>query len=235
MANSYFRFKQFTIHQDRCAFKVGTDSVILGAVADIPAEGRILDIGAGTGLISIMLAQRSSCIIHALEPDTESFSQLEENVQSCRWNNRVVLVNAGLQNYFPQHKFDLIVSNPPFFRASMKNPDERKSAARHDVTLTHKELLEGVSALIEENGLFQVIMPFAEGNLLVAEAADYDLYCNSVLKIKPLPSSEIKRLVLTFGRSKQKLAERFLTIERKSRYEFTEDYMNLTKDFYLRF
>lgn len=236
MANSYFTFKEFTIYQDRSSFKVGTDGVLLGAVADVKGRKRILDIGTGTGLIAIMLAQRSNADIVAIEPDRESFLQARHNINLCKWNNRIKIEQADLQNFNTAgRKFDLIVTNPPFFNDSLRNPDTRKSSARHNDSLTNPELLENVSRLLDTDGLFQLIMPYVEGNIFIAEAAQYGFYCNSVLKIRPLPASEIRRMILSFSRIRQKPSEKFLTIERGKRHEFTEDYINLTKDFYLKF
>ena len=124
MANNYFSFRQFIIYQDRCAFKVGTDGVLLGAYADISSAERILDIGTGTGLIALMLGQRCGAIITAIEPDSESFRQACTNIEECKWENRIKAENISLQNFFPGNdKFDLIVTNPPYFADSLKNPD----------------------------------------------------------------------------------------------------------------
>jgi tRNA1Val (adenine37-N6)-methyltransferase len=236
MANDYFRFKKFTIFQDMSAFKVGTDGVLLGASADITGVSSILDIGSGTGLISIMLAQRSNACITAIEPDHKSFIQTCENVNRCDWKDRIKVENTDLQNFKPKDgKFDLIVTNPPYFSDSLKNPDPRKSAARHNDSLTTKELLEGVVKFLNENGCLQLVMPYVEGNLFIAEAYKYGLFCNSILKIRPLPTAEIRRLILTFSRIQKKPVEKFLTIERGKRHEFTEEYINLTKEFYLKF
>lgn len=235
MPNDFFSFKQFMIRQERCAFKVGTDGVLLGAYADVTDAERILDIGSGTGLIAIMLAQRSEARIVAIEPDTESFGQLSENISKCRWKDKISMVNSLLQEYDPGFRFGLIVSNPPYFINSVRNPDERKSGARHNDNLPHTELLQGVSRLLEKNGRFQVIMPFAEGNVLIAEASAFGLHCNEILKIKPLPSAQVRRLVVTFSSQKTKTVEKFLTIEHGPRHEFTEEYRALTKDFYLKF
>jgi tRNA1Val (adenine37-N6)-methyltransferase len=235
MANSYFSFKQFTIYQDKSAFKVGTDGVLLGAVTDIIGVRSILDIGSGTGLISIMLAQRSDAAITAIEPDLESFIQTAGNVSRCKWNDRIKVEHIDLQKFSPdQGKYDLIVTNPPYFSGSLKSPDPRKSAARHNDSLTSVELLEGVDRLMNDAGRFQLIMPYVEGNILVAEANKYGLYCNNIQKIRPLPNPEIRRLILTFSRIRKKPVERFLTIEH-GRHQFTEEYINLTKDFYLKF
>jgi len=236
MANNYFEFKQFTIRQDRCAFKVGTDGVILGAASDISGAKRILDIGSGTGLIAIMLAQRCDAKITALEPDRESFVQLSENVNACKWKARIYAVNSRIQEYTPEHNFDLIVTNPPYFINSIRNPDARKSGTRHNDNLSHDDLLFSVSRLLELDGKLQVIMPFAEGNVFIAEAAVHGLFLNEILKIKALPNSDIRRMVLTFSRSRvNPITEKFLTIEHGKRHEFTDEYKTLTKDFYLKF
>jgi tRNA1Val (adenine37-N6)-methyltransferase len=236
MANNYFSFKEFTIFQDKSAFKVGTDGVLLGATAEITGKRRILDIGAGTGLISIMLAQRCTAEIVSIEPDPESYKQMCENVSACRWNKRIKVLNTDLQSFQKDsEKFDLIVTNPPYFRDSLRNPDPRKSITRHNDSLTTEEIMEGVSNLLDDNGLFQLIMPYVEGNIFIAGAQEYGFYCNSILKIRPLPTSEIRRLIMTFSRERLKVTERFLTIEHGRRHEFTEEYINLTKDFYLKF
>jgi tRNA1Val (adenine37-N6)-methyltransferase len=236
MANNHFNFKEFTVFQEKSAFKVGTDGVLLGAAADVTGKENILDIGTGTGLISLMIAQRCEAQISAIESDNESFCEALENVKKSKWSSRIVVQYTDLQNYFPEEKkFDLIISNPPFFNDSLKNPDPRKSAARHNITLATSDLLHGVSRLLDTNGIFQVIMPYAEGNLLIAEAVQYGLFCTGILKIKPLPTSEIRRLILTFSGERKKVTEKFLTIERGARHEFTEEYKSLTKDFYLKF
>jgi len=236
MANNYFNFKQFTIHQEKAVFKVGTDGVLLGASTDVTEVKRILDIGTGTGLIAIMLAQKCNAEIVAIEPDYESYMQACYNISECKWSDRIKIENTDLQNYHPgKEKFDLIVTNPPYFTDSLRNPDPVKSKTRHNDSLVSEELLEGVTRLLEEEGRFQIILPFVEGNIFIAEAVRYNFYCNNTLKIRPLITSEIRRLIMTFSRQRSKATEGFLTIERNSRYEFTEEYINLTKDFYLKF
>lgn len=235
MGNDHFHFKQFTLNQGRCAFKVGTDGVILGAYADAGDVQSILDIGSGTGLIAIMLAQRSNAVIFAIEPDVESFAQMAENVSACKWSDRINIVNTRLQEYHPGIKFDLIVSNPPYFTRSLRNPDARKSDTRHDDSLPHKELLECASGLLAENGKFQVIMPLAEGRLLIDEAISYGLYCNEILNIRPSPASEINRVVITFSGKDVEASGKYLITGDGRRTPFTEEYRNLTKEFYIKF
>ena len=236
MSNNYFIFKQFTINQDRCAFKVGTDGVLLGASADTSGADRILDIGTGTGLIALMLAQRCQAEITAIEPDKDSFEQACENIQNSKWQKRINILNTSLQDFNPENlKFDLIVSNPPYFRDSLKNPDPAKAASRHNISLSENELLKGVSRLLAQDGKLQVIMPYAEGNIFIAEASDYGLFCIKIIKIKSLPTSDIRRLILTFSGTRQETVEQFLTIEHGRRHEFTDEYKKLTKEFYMKF
>jgi tRNA1Val (adenine37-N6)-methyltransferase len=233
MPNTYFNFKQFTINQERASFKVGTDGVLIGAAADIKDAKHILDVGSGTGLIAIMMAQRSDAEIMAIEPDKDSFEQLKNNVENCKWKDRITPIKSSLQEFTPGIKFDTIVSNPPYFIDSLKNPDKAKSLTRHSDNLGQLDILNRIDDLLEENGTLQLILPFAEGSVFIAKAAAYGLYCNELLKIKPTPASEIKRLIMKLGRKKTVVHESFLTIE-NSRHNFTEEYRELTKDFYLK-
>lgn len=236
MANDYFQFRKFTIYQDRSAFKVGTDGVLLGALADVSDAEKILDIGTGTGLIAIMLAQRSNAGIVAIEPDKDSYLQACENTGSCPWSKRIEVVNSDFQIFsLTESKFDLIVSNPPFFTGSMKNPDLRKSSARHSDNLTASDILHGSAKLLSDNGLLQLIFPFTEGNMFISKAQESGFHCNIKLNIKPLPGSKVKRLILGFNRFKTDLIEKELVIGKGPRHEFTEEYLKLTRDFYLNF
>jgi tRNA1Val (adenine37-N6)-methyltransferase len=236
MPNNYFNFKQFSINQDKSAFKVGTDGVLLGAVADISKAESILDIGSGTGLISLMLAQRCNAGITAIEPDHESFIQTCENVSRSPWHERISVHHTTFQNLDPNlGPFDMIVTNPPFFSDSLKNPDPRKSAARHNESLSAEEILKGTLKFLNEDGNLQLILPYVEGTVFIAEAHKYGFYCNRIIKIKPVPSAEIRRLILKFSRVRIDPVESFLTIEHGKRHEFTEEYVNLTKEFYLKF
>ena len=235
MANSYFNFKHFIIHQDRTAFKVGTDSVLLGASASLEGVKRILDIGSGTGLIALMCAQRSGACIVAIEPDAGSFLQCCGNVDNSSWRERITVRNLALQDFCSAELFDLVITNPPFFSRSHRNPDPRKSASRHNDMLTNEDLLSGVSRLMSDDGKFQLIMPYAEGTVIIAEAANYGLFCNKMVKVRSLPGHPVTRLILTFSRRQIGINEKFLTIEHGRRHEFTEEYMELTRDFYLKF
>jgi tRNA1Val (adenine37-N6)-methyltransferase len=237
MANNYFNFKQFTIYQDKSVFKVGTDGVLLGASADLQGAKSILDIGTGSGLIAIMSAQRCNADIIGIEPDLSSYDQACENVNRCKWKERIAVINEDLQQYSSncERSFDIILTNPPYFRDSLKSPDPGRTASRHNDTLNPNELLKGVSKLLSEDGNFQLIMPYAEGTLFIAEASGFGLFCTRIIKIKPYPSGEIIRLIMKFERKRKPVIESFLTIETGTRHSYTEEYKNVTRDFYLKF
>ena len=237
MANNYFSFKAFTINQDKTIFKVGTDGVLLGACADITGGKRILDVGTGTGLIALMIAQRTNAGIVAIEPEINSYKEVCQNVRNSEWQNRISVENVDFQRYSSEQtqKFDIIISNPPYFRDSLKNPDRDKSATRHSDSLTSSEILNGATRLLNPEGNLQIILPYAEGTLFIAEASQFGLYCNRIIKIKPVPAGNIIRLILKFERVKKPLLEKFLTIETGTRHRYTEEYKEITKDFYLKF
>ncbi|MBA4321951.1 MAG: tRNA (adenosine(37)-N6)-methyltransferase TrmM [Odoribacter sp.] len=237
MSKNYFRFKQFTINQEKAVFKVGTDGVLLGALADLSGAKRILDVGTGTGLIAIMTAQRSNASIVAIEMEIMSYRQACENVEESKWKARIELINKGFIEYAGAsgEKFDIIISNPPYFRDSLKNPDATRSAARHSEFLSSSDILKGTAKLLNQTGSLQLILPYAEGTLFIAEACEYGLFCNCIIKIKPVPTGEIIRLILKFERTKKPVSEKFLTIETATRHRYTDEYKEVTKDFYINF
>jgi tRNA1Val (adenine37-N6)-methyltransferase len=237
MPNNYFRFKQFTINQEKSVFKVGTDGVLLGACADLTGAKRILDIGTGTGLIAIMVAQRCGAEIIAIEPEENSFPEACANAEACKWGKRIRVENSLFQTYFSEQsdKFDIIISNPPYFRDSLKNPDAGKSSTRHADSLSSNDLLEGVGKLLTPEGSLQLILPYTEGTLFIAEASQFGFYCTRIIKIKAVATGEIKRLIMKFERIKKPVKEKFLTIETGTRHSYTEEYKEITRDFYLGF
>jgi tRNA1Val (adenine37-N6)-methyltransferase len=237
MSNNYFRFKQFIVFQDKSAFKVGTDGVLLGACAWLSGARKILDVGTGTGLIALMAAQRTNAEVVAIEPDKESFIQASENIKQCKWSDRICVLNSGFKSFClaGSIKFDVIISNPPYYRNSLMNPYDGKSGARHNFSLSSDEILEGAKNLLEDEGSLQLILPFVEGNLFIAEAQEFGFYCNRTIKVKPAPAADIKRLILKFEKIKKPLSEKFLTIESGTRHHYTEEYKEITKEFYLNF
>jgi tRNA1Val (adenine37-N6)-methyltransferase len=236
MPNQFFRFKQFIVRQEGSAMKVGTDGVLLGAWTSIGDAKRILDVGTGTGLIALMLAQRSNALIDAVEIDENSALQAINNVNTSRWGERVNIYNKSFQDYANEtnHIYDLIVSNPPYFVNSLKSEEVARMVARHNEQLPHSDLLKGITNLLAENGRFVGIFPYVEGNIFVAEASKYELYCNKRVSIHGKVNGPVKRLMLDFGKQKMPLEESVIAI-RGVDAEYTPDYISLTKDFYLAF
>lgn len=237
MANSFFRFKQFTVNQERCAMKVGTDGVLLGAWCDVSCASEILDVGTGTGLIALMLAQRnSSAKICGIEIDNDAAKQALENVNGSPWSDRVKIENVSFQDFTlsTERSFDLIVSNPPYFCNSLKNPDGRKSTARHTDDLPFEDLLECSAKLLKNNGKLAVVLPVTEGNLFVKLAGNVGLSCSKRVEVCPKPNSDPKRLLLEFTKSKTETKTDTLVIETETRHCYSPEFKNLTKDFYLK-
>ena len=236
MPNTWFDFKQFRVVQKDSAFKVGTDGVLLGAWCSVEGDGMVLDIGSGTGLIALMIAQRSSALITAIEPDSLSAKEARLNFDSSPWSDRLQIENISLQDFKNSgKKFDHIVSNPPYFTSSLLNDDSRVSGARHNYSLSSKQILEASSEMLNTGGKLSVILPYTEANLMIAEASDYSLYCNRMLNIKPLPGKAVKRILLEFSNISKPLTTGILVVETGKRHSYSHEYRGLTGDFYLNF
>jgi tRNA1Val (adenine37-N6)-methyltransferase len=233
VGNNYFKFKQFTIVQEKSAMKVGTDGVLLGALAQGEGAEHILDIGTGTGLIAIMLAQRFSSKIDAVEIDEDAAKEATENANNSPWNNRINIFHTSFQDYSCIKKYDLIVSNPPFFTNSLKSPLTSKNHARHNDTLLIPALFLGVNKILSLNGTFQLIVPADDAKNYTESALPNNLFCNSILWIKPNILKPPKRVILNFQRTKKNLTESSLAIEETERHQYTNEYKILTSPFYL--
>jgi len=198
-----FKFKQFTIHQDRCAMKIGTDGVLLGAWTSLEHQpNAILDIGAGTGLLSLMLAQRSLAEnIEAFEIDEDAYEQCVENFEASPWADRLFCFHAGLDEFMEEieEKYELIISNPPFYSEDVSSGNTSRDNARQNQSLPFDELLEGVSELLSLGGLFSTIIPFKEESDFIKLAASFRLFPKRILRVKGNPSAEIKRSLLEFS------------------------------------
>jgi tRNA1Val (adenine37-N6)-methyltransferase len=235
MANNYFNFRQFSINQSGTVFRVGTDGVLLGAWAETAGASTVLDIGTGTGLIAIMIAQREpDAVITAIEPDRDSFDTAMMNISASPWTDRIEAKNLTLKKFTEStdQKFDLIVSNPPYFTGSLRNRDEIKAGFRHSFSLPHDELVNSALHLLSENGILSLILPYAEGTLFVAEAAFAGLYCCRMTRVKPLPRSPVNRLLLEFSRTRITPSLKILTIGHPSSGGHSKDYIEIVKEFY---
>ena len=234
MSNPYFQFKQFTVWHDQCAMKVGTDGVLLGAWASVERARRILDIGTGTGLVALMLAQRSlpDAKIVALEIDEAAAGQARENVARSPWQERIEVVQADFKKHRSSDKFDVIVSNPPYFVDSLECSDRQRTAARHNNSLSYEDLLEGVSGLLTENGFFTVVIPADVAERVKKIASIKKLYAVRQLNVITKPGGIPKRVLITFSFSNQEcIVEELLT--ELARHQYSEEYMTLTRDYYL--
>lgn len=233
-----FQFKQFSLEQDRCAMKIGTDGVLLGAWTPIKKNTlSILDIGTGTGIIALMLAQRSSAEqIDALEIDEEAYEQATDNFENSPWNDRLFCFHAGLDEFIeePEDEYDLIVSNPPFYSEDYKSSNDQRDLSRFQDAMPFEDLIEAAALLLSEKGIFSVIIPFKEESTFLALAKDYELFPIKISRLKGTPTSEIKRSLLAFSRNEVTEFPIDELIIETARHIYTPEYIFLTKDFYLK-
>lgn len=217
--------------------KIGTDGVLLGAWT--PLENTpysIMDIGAGTGIIALMLAQRSTAEqIDAMEIDDDAYEQAVDNFENSPWGDRLFCYHAGLDEFMeePEDEYDLIVSNPPFYTEDYTSGDEQRDKARFTASLPFEDLVEAAALLLSDNGVFSVIIPFKEEKNFVALAKDFELFPFKITRVKGTPTTDIKRSLLAFSRDERQIATDELIIE-TARHEYTPEYIALTKDFYLK-
>jgi len=234
-----FKFKEFCIEQDQCAMKIGTDGVLLGAWVKPEIEPlNALDIGTGTGLISLMLAQRfPNTQIEALEIDEAAFEQAVDNFENSPWGDRLFCYHASFQEYFQEvndEKYDLIISNPPFFNATQKSPNKQRNTARFEDALPFEHLLHGASKLLNDNGLFALILPYEQEQHVLKMAEQMHLKPSRITRVKGNSTTSIKRslLELQFAIPNNETKINELTLE-KERHIYTDEYLKLVTDFYL--
>ena len=293
MSTPNFRFRQFEVYHDRCAMKVGTDAVLLGAWCPLPSpplldssvapsggnltEGAaVLDIGTGSGVIALMLAQRLHSqrealigrqpsqreAIHAIDIDPEAVEQASENFARSPWADSLSAEYISLQDFVKKQVnkplgttsgsaaqqaegttspqgFSLIVSNPPYFRDSLRNPDPQRREARHADSLTYEELIAGAATLLVDNGLLGLVLPAEAEDMIMSLAAEYGLYAEQILYVRTTPDKAPKRILIAFRKSTSSLPLRgkgtgkgSLTLS-DSTHPRTPEYAALTRDFYL--
>jgi len=217
--------------------KIGTDGVLLGAWTSVKKyPNSILDIGTGTGVIALQLAQKSDAeLIDALEIDAEAFEQAVDNFERSLWADRLFCYHTSLMEFTHEvdDKYDLIVSNPPFYTDEYQSENKGRTSARSTTSLSFENLLLCVSKLLTENGIFSVIIPFKEESHFVSLAEKSNLYINKICRVKGSHTSEIKRSLMAFSFHKKEVETADLTIETE-RHQYTENYKNLVKDFYLK-
>ena len=235
---STFNFKQFSVQQDKCAMKIGTDAVLLGAWCPIDNNPfSVLDIGAGTGILSLMLAQRSHAEqIDALEIDEDAYEQCVENFEASPWSDRLFCFHAGLDEFIdePEDEYDIIISNPPFYSEDYKTDNSQRDLARFQDAMPFEELIEATNLLLSENGIFAVIIPFKEEERFIDLCAEVELFPVKVTRVKGSHTTPIVRSLLAFKRYELSVLTADELVIEINRHEYTEDYINLTKDFYLK-
>lgn len=232
MADS-FRFKQFNVSNVRSAQKVGTDGVLLGAWVSLSgSDRRVLDVGTGTGVIALMMAQRApEAVIAAIDIDFDSVEEATANFIASPWPERLLAMEAPFQQM--TGRFDLIVSNPPFFIDSLKAPDSRRSAARHTDTLTHRDLLDNAARLLSDTGRLAVIYPATEAEMFAGEALSSGLFPSRICKVSTKDGNPPKRFLMELSREKKEPLIEKLSIMRDG--DYSAEYKAVTSDFYLKF
>lgn len=237
MPTSYrqlFRFKQFDVYQDTAAMKIGTDGVLLGAWADFNCPKKILDVGTGTGVIALMLAQRFlQSQIHAVEIDAETARLADYNFKNSKWFDRIRVFNKDFLHFNTGDTYDLIVSNPPYFDEQVYSQNKTRDWARHTLRLNLEELIKKSASLLTPHGKIQIILPADKEILLRQICVDNNLYINKITSVKGNLTSPVKRMLVSISFVQTPLGNDTLVIE-KQRHVYTDEYIDLTKDFYLK-
>jgi tRNA1Val (adenine37-N6)-methyltransferase len=237
-SNSTFTFKKFTIKQNHGTMKVNTDGVLLGAWADVENATSILDIGTGTGVIALMLAQRNpTAQIIGVEIDEAASEEAKENVNESIFRDTVKIVHTSIQDFTvnANQAFDVIVSNPPFFTGGTFSANENKAQVRHTIKLPHGDLLHSVNALLTHSGSFCVILPYIEGLRFIELAERSQLYANKITEVRHRKDKSIERLLIKFNKIKTETIKEDLFIMNEDASTYSDKYVQLTKEFYQQF
>ena len=253
MASANFRFKQFTVWHDRCAMKVGTDGVLLGAWCPIAIDSlqspinnqqqrkfRVLDIGTGSGLIAMMVAQRATTIdnittlIDTIDIDAGAAEQAKYNFEQSPWSNLLNIYQSSLQEWQSEEKYDLIVSNPPYFQGSLKNPDAQRATARHTDSLSYSELIKHSERLLKDDGMLALVLPIEAEKEILSLAAAAGLLPTHITYVHTKPGKPTKRILIAMkkGNENEKVTSNNFYIESEDSPR-SEEYRKLTEEFYL--
>jgi tRNA1Val (adenine37-N6)-methyltransferase len=235
MSNSWFQFKNFRIIQEHSAMKVGVDSVLFGSCIGFRSPGHILDIGAGTGLLSFMAHQRTGAGVTAVEIDENSYKECLQNIEMNNKQGIIRVFYGSFQDFAVQSTdtFDHIISNPPWFQSAYDSPDQIRNLARQSVHLSAVDMIKGVDRLLSENGFFSVIVPYDSDFEYKQEAANKELYCFNRIMIRPTQKKFHHRVILEFSRQNVETKTSEICIRDALTGGYTEEYKRLTKDFYL--
>ncbi|MGG9971796.1 tRNA1(Val) (adenine(37)-N6)-methyltransferase [Ferruginibacter sp. SUN002] len=233
--NSFFQFKQFTIHQDRCAMKVCTDSCLFGAYVASnfqQSTSNILDIGTGTGLLTLMLAQKTDAAIDAVEIDTNAYQQAGENFATTPWKESLQIFNDDITMFVADKKYDLIISNPPFFEDDLRSANAEKNAAKHDTGLTLNKLIETIDRNLSPDGKSAVILPFSRSEDFNQLLQANNFFIEEKVLVRQTPKHDYFRTFFVFGRNKISMIEKTIIIK-DGNNNYTNEFKELLKDYYL--
>ena len=231
-----FHFKQFTLNQKFAAMKIGTDGILLGAWANCQDCKHMIDVGTGTGVIALMLAQKNSnAKIDAIEIDHDAIKDAKRNFETSPWKNRLTLIHKDFSKWNNKNRYDLIISNPPFFKNSLKPNEESRAIARHVNSLNSKSLSKFAFTQLSSNGRVYLIAPIHQLNEIKIHFFENHLYPTRVCLVKPKPYKEPHRVLLEFRREKIEPVVDTIVIENDTRHDYTDDYKKLTREFYTIF
>lgn len=234
-SNNSFKFKQFEIIQEHCTMKVNTDGVLLGAWTESKGCKAILDIGTGTGVIALMMAQKTpEASITGIEIDPISSEEAQSNVDRSKFHSQVTIVNQSIQDFARQANitFDLIISNPPFFTGGTFSANENKANVRHTIKLPHGDLLQAVNHLLSLDGRFSLILPYIEGLRFVELAERSNLHVSRMTEVRHHKGKNVERLLIQLQKSKSQLRKNELFIMEDDLQNYSAEFISLTRDFY---
>ncbi len=235
MSNHYFKFKQFTIQQDQCAMKVCTDACLFGAIVasyKLPITN-CLDIGTGTGLLSIMVAQKNTtAYIDAIEIDTKAALQAQQNVVACSWSDRIQVYNENVLTFNSLKKYDCIIANPPFFENDLQSPNNTKNNAKHDNSLTLIQLLQAVDIRLSADGFFALLLPYQRVEFFIEEALNFNLHLSNQILVKQSSRHQFFRGIIFFKRNPEKKNYSIITIK-DTETNYSNEFIEQLKDYYL--
>lgn len=231
-SNAYFQFKQFRVDQSLAAMKVCTEACVFGALTEADNPGRILDIGTGTGLLSLMAAQQFSCAIDAVEMEEGAYRQAMINFKASPWSDRLAIFHTSIQEFTPSHQYDLILCNPPFFSDHLQSPSKARNMAMHNHTLPHSDLAEAIQGLLTESGLAYVLHPPSEAIMFDSLANGKDLYVQQRTQLMHHEEGPVLRYITVYGtKPKEHSLETFVIKDESGAY--TNDFIEKLKPYYL--
>ena len=231
-----FKFKQFSIEQNNAAMKIGTDGILLGAWTNVNKAKQILDIGCGTGVIGIMQAQKNcEAIIDLVEIDKSACIDANINISNCPWHNRINIFEGALEKYNTKKRYDVIISNPPFFNNSLKAENSSRTLARHSISLNYKQIILFSNKNLNNNGNLSLILPHNQADECISFSNKNNLFLSRICNVKAKETKDAHRILLEFSKKEKNLIKDTIIIETQLRHNYTNQYKKLTNNFYTIF